>query len=370
MRIVILGDGKWATDTLWRLRAAGHDIVAVLLRARAREAGLEEAARALRLPILQPRQVNAPECVASLRALAPDVLLSIAYDQILGADVRAAAPWCLNVHAGQLPRYRGRNVINWALINGEPEIGVTVHLVDAGIDTGDILLQRMLPVAWTDTYGDLLDRIVDVIPEMVTDSLALIAEGRATPRPQGEGGTYFGGRREGDEWIDWGHPSVEIYNKIRAIAHPGPGARTWLPHSATAAPAATYESMAGGQASDQSMVGEAMRHAGESVVIWRAVYERHWPRYLATPGEVVGRVPAGAAPSASAMPTSQRRTGEQMPAGIIVKTGDSTILLTDVQSAGRPHEAPRWPIGTRLGVDAATIAQTLLARRATLLAPS
>jgi methionyl-tRNA formyltransferase len=325
MRIVILGDGKWATDSLWRLRADGHDIVAVLLRARPGEAGLEAAARALRLPILQPRQVNAPECVASLRALAPDVLLSIAYNQILGAELRAVAPWCLNVHAGQLPRYRGRNVINWALINGEPEIGITVHLVDAGIDTGDILLQRTLPVAWTDTYGDVLDRVVGAIPGLVADSLALIAEGRATPTPQGDGGTYFGGRREGDEWIDWTRPSSEIYNKIRAITHPGPGARTWLPPD------------------------------GEAVVIWRAVYDLSWPRYLATPGEVVGRVPAG----------------------VIVKTGDSTILLTNVQIGERPPETPRWPIGTRLGLglgpgvaDAATVLHMLRARAAAGVARS
>lgn len=329
MRIVMLGDGRWATESLWRLRAAGHEVVAVLLRARPSEAGLEETARAMRLSILQPRQVNAPECVAGLRALGADVLLSVAYDQILGAEVRAAAPWCLNVHAGKLPRYRGRNVINWALINGEPEIGITVHAVDAGIDTGDILLQRTLPVAWTDTYGDVLDRVVGAIPDLVMDSLTLIAEGRATLTPQGEGGTYCGGRREGDEWIDWSRPSVEIYNKIRAIAHPGPGARTWLPRASSV------------------HAHETMRNDGDTVAIWRAVYDLSWPRYLATPGEVVGRTPDG----------------------VIVKTGDSTILLTDVQIDDRPqdtpHETPHWPIGTRLGIDAVAVVQTLLARAAT-----
>jgi methionyl-tRNA formyltransferase len=263
--------------------------------------------------LLQPQHVNAPECVDSVRALAADVHISIAYNQIFGAPIRATAPWFLNVHAGKLPEYRGRNIINWALINGEREIGVTVHLVDDGIDTGDILLQRTLPVAWTETYRDVLDRVVRTVPDLLVDSLALIATGDATPQPQAAGGTYFGGRREGDEWLDWSRPSVEIYNKIRGISRPGPGARSLL--------------------------------ADSTVVIWRARYEPDWPRYLATPGEVVGR---------------------ERDRGVVVKTGDSTVLLEEVQVAGWPADTPAWPIGTRLGVDTAAVLHAL-ARRVALL---
>ena len=151
------------------------------------------------------------------------------------------------MHAGKLPEYRGRNIINWAIINGETEIGVTVHLVDHGIDTGDILLQRILPIAWTDTYGDVLDRVVR------DDSRAR----RREPRPDRErtrrsrgrrapGGTYFGGRRDGDEWLDWSQSSADVYNKIRGITHPGPGART--------------------------MLGD------RPVIIWRAAYDPRWPQ--------------------------------------------------------------------------------------------
>ena len=104
------------------------------------------------------------------------------------------------MHAGKLPAYRGRNIINWAIINSRAqEIGVTVHLVDHGIDTGDIVLQRILPIAWTDTYGDVLDRVIHEIPGLVVDSLGLIASGEAHPQPQGPGGTYYGGRHDGDE---------------------------------------------------------------------------------------------------------------------------------------------------------------------------
>jgi methionyl-tRNA formyltransferase len=309
MRIILFGDGPWATTCLAPLCDAGHEVVAVVLRAHPTESGLAAAAQRLGVPTLQPSRVNAPECVATIAGLRPDVNLSIAYDQIFRSAIRATANWFLNVHAGKLPSYRGRNIINWAIINGETEIGVTVHLVDHGIDTGDILLQRLLPIAWTDTYGDVLDRVVREIPSLVVDSLDLIASGEAQPRPQGQGGTYFGGRRDGDEWLDWSQPSADIYNKIRGITHPGPGART--------------------------MLGE------RPVIIWRAAYDPRWPRYRATPGEVVGRS-AGA--------------------GVIVKTGDSTVLLQDVQVDGGPLEIASWPIGVRLGVDTGAMLNMLLAR--------
>lgn len=309
MRIILFGDGPWATKCLAPLQDAGHEIAAVVLRVHPTESGLAAAAQGLGVPTLQPSRVNAAECVATIAGLRPDVNLSIAYDQIFGSAIRATANWFLNVHAGKLPAYRGRNIINWAIINGETEIGVTVHLVDHGIDTGDILLQRLLPIAWTDTYGDVLDHVVREIPALVVESLDPIASGQARPRPQGQGGTYFGGRREGDEWLDWAQSSTDVYNKIRGITHPGPGART--------------------------MIGE------RPVIIWRAAYDPRWPRYRATPGEVVGRSPG---------------------AGVIVKTGDSTVLVQDIQEVGRTPEVASWSIGARLGVNPAAMLSMLLAR--------
>jgi methionyl-tRNA formyltransferase len=309
MRIIMFGDGPWATRCLAPICDAGHEVVAVVLRTHPSEVGFAAAAKSLGVPTLQPPHVNAAECVATIAGLKPDVNLSIAYDQIFATAIRATANWFLNVHAGKLPTYRGRNIINWAIINGETELGVTVHLVDHGIDTGDIILQRLLPIAWTDTYGDVLDRVVREIPSVVVESLDLIERGEAHPRPQGPGGTYFGGRREGDEWIDWSRSSADIYNKIRGITHPGPGARTMLDD--------------------------------RPVIVWRAAYDPRWPLYRATPGEVVGRSPG---------------------AGVIVKTGDSTVLLQDVQMDGRPPEIAAWPIGVRLGVDPGAMLSMLLAR--------
>ncbi len=310
MRIILFGDGLWAADTLLRLRDAGHEVAAVVLRVRPSDHELEAMAHSLGISILQPLHVNAPDFIARIQALAPDVQLSIAYNQIFGAAIRATSPWFLNVHAGKLPQYRGRNIINWALINGEREIGITVHLVDEGIDTGDILLQRTLPIAWTATYGELLDQVVRMVPAMVIESVSLIASGRAQPRPQGPGGTYFGGRRDGDEWIEWTRPSVEIYNLIRGISRPAPGARTLL--------------------------------GDDRIVIWRARYELDWPRYRATPGEVVGREPG---------------------AGVLIKTGDSTLLVQEIQIGMHPTIVPAWPLGTRLGLDPAAVMRAMTTRR-------
>jgi methionyl-tRNA formyltransferase len=314
MRIILFGDGPWATKCLTPLVEAGHEVVAVVLRTRPSETGLAAAAQSLGVPTLQPTRVNSAECVTTIAGLKPDVNLSIAYDQIFGSDIRATASWFLNVHAGKLPKYRGRNIINWAIINGESEIGLTVHVVDHGIDTGDVLLQRLLPIGWTDTYGDVLDRVVREVPALVVESLDMLASGAAEPWPQGTGGTYYGARREGDEWIDWSRPSVDVYNKIRGITHPGPGART--------------------------MLGD------RPVIVWRAAYDPRWPMYRATPGEVVGRSPG---------------------TGVIVKTGDSTVLLQDVQVEGRPLEIAAWPIGVRLGVDAGAMLSMLLSRADRLL---
>lgn len=296
LRVLLLGDGAWATRTLDELHRSPHRVVGVLLRAQPSETTLAELATQLRMPVLQPASINAPDTVLAIRELRPDLLLSIAYNQILRAPVRAVAPFgALNIHAGKLPWYRGRNVINWAIINGEPEIGVTAHFMDDGIDTGDIVLQRTLAIGWRDTYGDVLDRVVAIIPGLVRESLDLIAGG-SPPRLRQRHlpGSYFGGRGEGDEWLDWSESSAALHNKIRAISHPGPGARTELD--------------------------------GRRVTIWRAFFDPAWPRYIATPGQVVGRDDEG----------------------VLVKTGDATIHLDRVEVGNGEEVVPQWPVGTRL----------------------
>lgn len=296
LRIAIYGDGRWAADTLERLADAGHRIAGVILRASPTDTTLGDAAARLRVPVLRPARVNAPDSMRAIAALQPELGISVAYNQILRAPVRDAhTRGVVNFHAGLLPFYRGRNVINWAIINGESEIGLTAHYVDDGIDTGDIIAQLTLPIGWTDGYGDVLRRVVDRMPSLVVDTVRDLAAGTAQRRCQSDHpGTYFGGRGEGDEWIDWSASSRTIHNFIRAISTPGPGARTTL--------------------------------EDEPVIVWRAFYDPSWPNYVATPGQVVGRHASGA----------------------LVKTGDSTILVESIEGASGPQQ-PTWPIGTRLG---------------------
>lgn len=310
MRILLFGDGAWAADSLLSLRNAGHSIAAAVVRRQPSDDSLEETCRKLRLPVLQPHSANASEFVETVAALAPDLCLSISYNQILRRQILDTARFgFVNFHAGKLPYYRGRNVINWALINGEPEIGLTAHFIDEGIDTGDVILQKMLPIHWTDTYGDVLDRIVDEFPDFVLETVEHVASGDINLKQQSQFlGTYFCGREDGDEWLDWSDTSFNLYNKVRAITRPGPGARTLL--------------------------------ANREVVIWKATYDPTWPKYIATPGQVVGR-----------------RDG-----GVMVKTGDCTLFLEEIQVAGGWCETPSWPIGTRLGINLTTAIRSLLAR--------
>lgn len=270
----------------------------MVLRCRPSTEELAESAQALGLPLKQPSNANADDFVAWVRRAAPDLNVSVSYDQIVRCPLlESARMGFVNFHAGKLPFYRGRNVVNWALINGETEIGLTAHFMDEGIDTGDILLQRTLPILWTDTYGDLLARVVEAFPDLVSDAVRMIAEGSVVRRPQAHlPGTYFAGRGEGDEWLDWSDTSLHLYNKIRAISRPAPGART--------------------------------RIGGSTVLVWRAEYDPAWPKYVATPGQVVGRVPDE---------------------GVFVKTGDSTLLVKEVEEAPGVVGRPSWPIGTRLG---------------------
>jgi methionyl-tRNA formyltransferase len=299
MDFVYFGDGIWAVKCLRRLLDEGHCALAVVLRTSPSDSTLKELAEEIGVPTRTPDNVNSPKFLAWLHSLEPDLNISMSYDQILRKPILNSAPLgFINCHAGKLPYYRGRNVVNWAIINNEEEIGLTIHYVDEGIDTGDIILQRTLPIDWEDTYGTMLEKIQESFPELLAKAVRLIEKGEVNRQPQAhQEGTYFSKRVPGDEWIDWRDSSLNIYNKIRAITHPGPGARTLLD--------------------------------GQKLIVWQAFYDPSWPEYIATPGEVVGIIP------------------DQ---GVKVKTGDSTLILERVQFVGDVEHIPEFQIGTRFGV--------------------
>ena len=130
-----------------------------------------------------------------------------------------------------MPFYRGRNILNWALINDEREFGITVHYMDEGIDTGDIILQRKFSITDNDDYGTLLETAYVECAKILYDAIKLIQANELIPNPQSEihpEGMYCGQRREGDEIINWNQTSREIFNFIRAICKPGPVARSFI----------------------------------------------------------------------------------------------------------------------------------------------
>ena len=302
LRIAYFGDGIWAVNCLKKLLEEGHEVLAVILRRTPSDVSLEKMVRKIGIPVRAPERVNLPEVVDWVRSLRPDLNISMSYDQILRRPILNSAPLgFINCHAGKLPYYRGRNVINWAIINNEQEIGLTVHYVDEGIDTGDIILQHVLPISWDDTYGSVLEKVQEAFPDLLAEAVRLIEKNEVQRQPQAHlEGTYFGKRIPGDEWIDWSDTSLNIYNKIRAITHPGPGARTLL--------------------------------NGRILIVWRASYNPNWPKYTATPGEVVGVVPGH---------------------GVRVKTGDSTLILERVQFEGADEieQVPGFWIGTRFNIN-------------------
>ena len=158
------------------------------------------------------------------------LFVSMSFDQILKKDLYSHPPLgTINCHAGKLPFYRGRNILNWALINDETEFGITVHYIDDGVDTGDIILQRTYPISDEDDYASLLDVAYRECPNLLYDSIQLIRSGsfdRVSQDSIHPCGSICSQRQSGDEKINWSNSSRNIFNLIRALTHPGPLAYT------------------------------------------------------------------------------------------------------------------------------------------------
>ena len=158
-----------------------------------------------------------------------DLLMSINYLYIINTDlINYPKIIALNIHGSKLPKYRGRAPHIWAIINGESEIGITLHKIDEGCDTGDILLQRNIPLTSTTTGGEVLEIFSRQYPEMVREACQLVAEGKAVLKTQDHSqATYFEKRTPEDGEIDWRWDRKRIYNWVRALTSPYPGAFTF-----------------------------------------------------------------------------------------------------------------------------------------------
>lgn len=179
------------------------------------------------LPVLQPQRAREPGFADTLGQLSPDLVVVAAFGQILPERVLALPRFgCINLHTSLLPKYRGAAPIQWAILNGEDETGVTIMKMDAGLDTGDVLAQATTPIGPEETSGTLHDRLARMGAELLLQTIPDYVEGKISPRPQpAEGATYAPKIGKQDGAIDWTQPAWRLRNRVRALV-PWPGAFT------------------------------------------------------------------------------------------------------------------------------------------------
>jgi methionyl-tRNA formyltransferase len=235
MRLAFLGTPEFAVPTLEAIVAAGHEILTVVTQPdRPRGRGqhpapspVKQAAQRLGLPVFQPERVRRPEAIEHLKAPAVDAMVVVGYGQIIPQAVIDLAPLgIINVHASLLPAYRGAAPIQWAIANGEPRTGVTTMRIDAGLDTGDILLKAETEIGPTEDAVELGRRLAAMGATLLVETLAGLAAGSIIPEKQDSSrATYAPVLKKEDGWIDWNRPAGEIHNRVRGL-QPWPGAHT------------------------------------------------------------------------------------------------------------------------------------------------
>jgi methionyl-tRNA formyltransferase len=236
MRLVFCGTPRFAVPALKSLVAKSEfQIVAAITqpdrpRGRGQEvsfSAVKEAALAAGIPVHQPEKIRAPEAQTLLQYLAPDVVVIIAYGQIIPARLLPIPKlgW-INLHASLLPKYRGAAPINWAIVNGETKTGVTTMRIDAGMDTGELLLQKEMEIGAKETAPELAARMSELGAPLMVETLRSLSARAIVPRPQdhSEASNAPMLKRE-DGRIDWSRPAQEIFNRIRGFV-PWPGAYT------------------------------------------------------------------------------------------------------------------------------------------------
>ena len=300
MRVIFMGTPDFSVGTLEALVAAGHDVCLVVTQpdkpkgrgGRMQYTPVKEKAMFYGIPVYQPKKVRDPECVEELRKYNADVIVVVAFGQILPKSVLEMTPYgCINVHASLLPKYRGAAPIQWAIIEGESVTGVTTMQMDEGLDTGDMIMKTEVPIADDETGETLHDKLAAAGADLCVETLKALEEGTAKREKQGESPTAYAKmltKELGN--IDWTQPAVKIERLIRGL---------------------------------NSWPGTYSRWEGKVMKIWRAEVVRD--------GEV----------------TADSRTGK-MPAGVLpgtvtavgkndfeVQTGDGVLRIQEVQMPGK-----------------------------------
>ncbi len=233
MKIVFMGTPDFSVPALDALVAAGHEILCVYTQPprpagrgkKDRPSPVRTRAEALGLPVRHPKSLRSEEAQAEFAALGADIAVVVAYGLILPQPILDAPRLgCLNIHASLLPRWRGAAPIHRAVMAGDRETGVCIMQMEAGLDTGPVLLRRATAIGETETTGDLHDRLAGVGAEMIVETLARLPD--LTPGPQPETGvTYADKIDKAEARIDWSRPANEVAHHINGLS-PFPGAWT------------------------------------------------------------------------------------------------------------------------------------------------
>ena len=293
IKIGYFADGPWSHRAFELIVAdPALEIKFIVPRKDTTDKVLREYAAQYHIDILDGISVNSEDFYQQALNYECDLFVSMSYNQIFRERITNLPPLgTINCHAGKLPFYRGRNILNWALINDEKEFGITVHYVDQSIDTGDIVLQRTYSITETDDYATLLSIAHLECAVILYDAIKLIQNEKVDRIKQlsiHPVGSYFGVRKEGDEIIDWRQTSREVFNFIRAICAPGPRARTFL--------------------------------NGQEIFINKAATVAEAPVYKSIPGMITGISPRG----------------------YFVKTTDSIIEIYEVESSAKIRVGDRF----------------------------
>lgn len=233
MRIVFMGTPDIAASCLEALYAAGHDICAVYTR-RDKPVGrkqvltpppVKQVALAHGTPVFQPRTLRDGGENANLQALAPDLIVVVAYGCILPQAVLDIPKFgCINLHVSLLPKYRGSAPVQWAVLNGDTETGVSIQQMDAGLDTGDVLVCEKVAIGPEETSGELFDRVTAVGARVLCETLPRIAAGTLTPTPQDHAAATLAPMLTKElAQFRWEESAAHIHNWVRGM-NPWPAA--------------------------------------------------------------------------------------------------------------------------------------------------
>ncbi|MGN1170714.1 MAG: methionyl-tRNA formyltransferase, partial [Lachnospiraceae bacterium] len=227
MKIVFMGTPEFAAAALEALIRAGHEITAVVTqpdkpKGRGRQMQfppVKECAIQHGLRVLQPVKIKTPEAVAELKQIEADIFVVAAFGQILSSEILHMPRFgCVNIHASLLPKYRGAAPIQWAILNGETQTGVTIMQMDEGLDTGDMLTKVVVPIADHDTGDSLHDKLMEAGAKLIVDTLVLIEQGKVVPEKQTDEESCYASRLTKELGrIDWTKSAKELARLVRGL---------------------------------------------------------------------------------------------------------------------------------------------------------